>query len=67
MLPEYFRPTEVDELIGDASKARDLLGWAPRHTLKDIVREMVQSDMVHFQKAKILQSLGHNVSLESID
>jgi GDPmannose 4,6-dehydratase len=43
--PKYFRPTEVDLLVGDATKARRKLGWKPRYTLEMIVREMVQSDV----------------------
>jgi GDPmannose 4,6-dehydratase len=41
----YFRPTEVDALIGDASKARERLGWCPRVSFKELVTEMVQSDL----------------------
>ena len=43
--PTYFRPTEVDELIGDASKARDKLGWKPKITFAQLVREMVAGDL----------------------
>lgn len=43
--PRYFRPTEVDLLIGDASKARDKLGWQPRVSLPELVAEMVRSDI----------------------
>jgi GDPmannose 4,6-dehydratase len=43
--PRYFRPTEVDELVGDASKARDHLGWRPEIDLDALVAEMVQSDL----------------------
>jgi GDPmannose 4,6-dehydratase len=43
--PRYFRPTEVDELIGDASKAADRLGWRHTTTFKELVAEMVQSDL----------------------
>ena len=43
--PRYFRPTEVDILVGDARKARDVLGWEPRATLDDLVREMVAQDV----------------------
>jgi GDPmannose 4,6-dehydratase len=43
--PEYFRPTEVDILIGDASKARRVLGWRPKVTFAELVKEMVASDM----------------------
>ncbi len=47
--PRYFRPTEVDLLIGDYSKAREKLGWEPKTTFKDLVRLMVEAD---FRKAK---------------
>ena len=43
--PNYFRPTEVDLLIGDSSKANKRLGWKPKHTLSDLVKEMVESDL----------------------
>jgi GDPmannose 4,6-dehydratase len=43
--PAYFRPTEVDILLGDASKARDLLGWKPRVSFKELVKEMVAADI----------------------
>jgi GDPmannose 4,6-dehydratase len=43
--PRYFRPTEVEQLLGDASKARERLGWAPRVSFRDLVSEMVQSDL----------------------
>ncbi|WP_456388768.1 GDP-mannose 4,6-dehydratase [Profundibacter sp.] len=43
--PRYFRPTEVDHLLGDATKAKELLNWEPRITLSEMVREMVGSDL----------------------
>jgi len=43
--PTYFRPTEVDLLVGDASKARDKLGWKPKTTFKELVKEMMASDL----------------------
>ena len=43
--PRYFRPTEVDLLIGDPSKAREGLGWKPRVTFKELVRMMVEADL----------------------
>ncbi len=43
--PRYFRPTEVDLLIGDATKARTQLGWAPKHSLDELVHDMVESDL----------------------
>ena len=42
--PRYFRPTEVDVLLGDASKARDKLGWQPQYSLEDLIDEMVEHD-----------------------
>lgn len=44
--PRMVRPAEVDHLCGDASKARSLLGWAPRHTFKQLIAEMVESDLL---------------------
>jgi GDPmannose 4,6-dehydratase len=43
--PNYFRPTEVDLLIGDATKAKQKLGWEPKYTLQEMVKEMVASDL----------------------
>ena len=43
--PAYFRPTEVDLLVGDASKAREKLGWMPRTSFAQLVKEMVASDL----------------------
>ena len=43
--PVYFRPTEVDLLIGDASKAREKLGWKPKTTFTQLVKEMVAGDL----------------------
>lgn len=48
--PSYFRPTEVDLLIGDASKAKKQLGWQPRYTLEEMTREMVESDLEVFRR-----------------
>ena len=42
--PEYFRPTEVDQLLGDSTKARTKLGWEPKYTVEDLCKEMVYSD-----------------------
>jgi GDPmannose 4,6-dehydratase len=41
----YYRPAEVDQLIGDASKARNVLGWEPTHSFRDLIKEMVVSDL----------------------
>ena len=57
----YFRPTEVDLLIGDASKAKDKLGWQPKYSLKEMVKEMVAYDVELFQKHKTLVEAGFHV------
>lgn len=59
--PAYFRPTEVDLLIGDASKAKKDLGWEPTHTLEQLVKEMVISDVKLFERDKYLLDGGHDV------
>ena len=56
--PRYFRPAEVDILIGDATKAREKLGWKPKHSLEDLVREMVESDLERNYKDLILKKYG---------
>ncbi len=61
--PQYFRPTEVELLIGDASKARNKLGWKPKHTVQDIVIDMVESDIKLFERDRILISNGLGVLL----
>ncbi len=57
--PKYFRPTEVDLLIGDATKANTKLGWTPEYDLKDLVNEMMQSDVELMQKDLHLQNGGY--------
>jgi len=56
--PKYFRPTEVDLLIGDASKSREKLGWKPKHTLADLVNDMMQSDLHLMKKDEYLKEGG---------
>ncbi len=55
---KYFRPTEVDLLIGDATKARTLLGWKPKYDLPMMVKEMVLTDLLLMQKDQYLQQGG---------
>jgi len=59
--PRYYRPTEVDILLGDASKAKAKLGWEPEHTLDDLVRDMMESDIKLMQREQYLKSGGFNV------
>ena len=56
--PKYYRPTEVDLLIGDATKAREKLGWKPTYDLPELVKEMVLSDIERFKKEKLLKESG---------
>ena len=48
--PKYFRPTEVDLLIGDPTKAKEKLGWVPEHDLAALVKDMMKSDIILFSK-----------------
>jgi GDPmannose 4,6-dehydratase len=59
--PKYFRPTEVDLLIGDPTKANTKLGWKPKYDLPALVREMVQSDLELFKREKLLRESGFKV------
>lgn len=59
--PRYFRPTEVDLLVGDNSKAKSKLGWSPKYNLEMMVKEMVQADLELFQKDLHLLATGHKV------
>jgi GDPmannose 4,6-dehydratase len=56
--PRYFRPTEVQDLLGDAGKARKNLGWKPRITFQQLVAEMVEADMQEAQKDSLCQLEG---------
>ncbi|MCH9661698.1 MAG: GDP-mannose 4,6-dehydratase [Bacteroidetes bacterium] len=57
--PAYFRPTEVDLLVGDASKAKDKLGWVPEYQLSELVKEMMTSDLKLMQKEQYLKEGGY--------
>jgi GDPmannose 4,6-dehydratase len=56
--PRYYRPTEVDLLIGDPTKANTKLGWKPKYTLAEMVTEMVASDIQIFEKERFLKDNG---------
>lgn len=60
--PRYFRPTEVEALIGDATKARTVLGWKPRYDLAGLVAEMVRSDVKLFKRDAYLKAGGFTVN-----
>ncbi len=59
--PRYFRPTEVDQLLGDASKAQLKLGWTPKITLEEIVKEMINFDLQESNKNMILKNKGFKI------
>ena len=59
--PRYFRPTEVDALLGDASKARRQLGWRPRVSFEELVRMMIDHDLEMAAQEKTLVAAGHNM------
>jgi GDPmannose 4,6-dehydratase len=59
--PKYFRPTEVDLLIGDPSKAKRKLGWEHKHTLEQLVTEMMKADVELFTRDQYLRAGGHKV------
>ena len=59
--PRHFRPTEVDTLLGDATKARTKLGWAPRITFKDLVSEMARGDLKQAERDQLVMHHGHSV------
>ena len=56
--PKYFRPTEVDLLIGDASKAFEKLNWAPKYDLAHLIQEMIESDVDLFRKELLIKKNG---------
>jgi GDPmannose 4,6-dehydratase len=59
--PTYFRPTEVDLLIGDPSKAKNKLGWVPEHDLTSLVKDMMVSDITLMKKDVVLLKAGHEI------
>ena len=59
--PEYFRPTEVDILLGDPTKANEKLGWIPKYDLEGLVKDMMSSDLELFRRDKYLLQGGHKV------
>ena len=59
--PRYFRPTEVDTLLGDASKARAELGWKPEIPFEALVAEMVQDDLALAERDALIAAEGYTV------
>jgi GDPmannose 4,6-dehydratase len=61
---KYFRPAEVDLLVGDASKAKEKLGWEPKYSVEELLKEMVKCDLEIFKKDKYLMDGGHKIFIQ---
>ena len=59
--PRYYRPTEVDMLIGDATKVRNKLGWKPKYNLDCLIKEMIWSDIEIMKKEEVLKNAGYDI------
>ena len=59
--PRYFRPTEVDELLGDSSKAKIKLGWEPKISLQELISEMIEADSREAEKESLLKNKGFSI------
>ena len=60
--PRYFRPSEVETLLGDASKAKSKLGWSPKITFQELVKEMVQEDLKSAKRYKLIQDNNFDIN-----
>ena len=65
--PNYFRPSEVETLLGDASYAKDKLGWVPEITTQDMCKEMIENDLKEAKRHKLLKDYGYDVPISSED
>ena len=61
--PRYFRPTEVETLLGDPTKAKEKLGWVPLITLDEMVQEMVAADLAEARKQALLKQHGYDIAV----
>lgn len=61
--PRYFRPAEVETLLGDPSKAKEKLGWVPKISLDEMIEEMVAHDLDKAKQHALLKSKGFKVSV----
>ena len=64
--PRYFRPTEVDHLLGDPGKARKKLGWNPRVRFEELAKMMVDHDLELAAQERTLKEAGHSVRLRGM-
>ena len=63
--PRYFRPTEVETLLGDPTKARETLGWVPEITLDQLIEEMVAHDLDHARRHALLKTHGYPLTVSA--
>ncbi len=63
--PRYFRPTEVETLLGDPTKAKEKLGWVPEITLQEMCKEMMTHDLEQAKQHSLLKKHGYHVSLSA--
>jgi GDPmannose 4,6-dehydratase len=61
--PRYFRPTEIETLLGDPNKAKTRLGWVPEITVQEMCAEMLARDLLETNRNAFLNSHGHEVAL----
>ena len=61
--PRYYRPTEVESLLGDPSNAKMKLGWVPEITAQEMCAEMVKEDLITAKRSVLLKSHGHEIPL----
>ena len=61
--PRFFRPTEVETLLGDPTKAKEKLGWVPEITLQEMVKEMVETDLHNAKRHVLLKEHGFDVAI----
>jgi GDPmannose 4,6-dehydratase len=61
--PRYFRPTEVETLLGDPSKAKQKLGWVPEITVQEMCKEMVLEDLAQAKQHALLKANGYSVNV----
>ena len=61
--PRYYRPTEVETLLGDPTKAKEKLGWVPEITLDQMIVEMVVNDLDQAKQHALLKNHGYDVSV----
>jgi GDPmannose 4,6-dehydratase len=63
--PRYFRPTEVETLLGDPTKAKEKLGWVPEINVQEMCAEMVASDLEEAKRHSLLKKHGYSVSISA--